>query len=56
LHQILILPQVQAKKPYYEKYFAITTPMYLKPREVKVLNRVGAPYTMVKRANGGLYH
>ncbi|KAL5360382.1 hypothetical protein BJX96DRAFT_175241 [Aspergillus floccosus] len=48
------LLEVQAKKPYYEKYSAITTPMYLKPREVKVLNRVGA-YTMVKRANGGLY-
>ncbi|GES58018.1 hypothetical protein ATEIFO6365_0004016900 [Aspergillus terreus] len=49
------LSEVQAKKPYYEKYFAITTPIYLKPREVKALNRVGAPYTMVKRANGGLY-
>ncbi|OJJ32194.1 hypothetical protein ASPWEDRAFT_53881 [Aspergillus wentii DTO 134E9] len=38
----------QLTKPYYEDYFATTTPMFIKPREVKVLNRVGLQYTMGK--------
>ncbi|RHZ63563.1 hypothetical protein CDV55_106616 [Aspergillus turcosus] len=36
--------EVQANKPYYKDYLAATMPLYLKPREIKVLNRVGAPF------------
>jgi hypothetical protein len=35
-------------KEYYKEYFAATDPMFLKPREFKILNRVGAPYFMAK--------
>ncbi|PYH43911.1 putative quinol monooxygenase [Aspergillus saccharolyticus JOP 1030-1] len=45
---------VQMAKPYYRDYLAVTEPLFVKPREVKLLTRVGAPFTMVKKANGGL--
>ncbi|EED12005.1 hypothetical protein TSTA_000770 [Talaromyces stipitatus ATCC 10500] len=48
------LLQNQMPKEYYHEYFAITEPMFIKPREFKVLRRVGAPFTMVKEKNGGL--
>ncbi|RAL10246.1 putative quinol monooxygenase [Aspergillus homomorphus CBS 101889] len=43
--------EVQIKKPYYHDYLAVTEPMFIKPREVKIYNRVGAPYYMVKSTN-----
>ncbi|KAL4863012.1 hypothetical protein BDV12DRAFT_189970 [Aspergillus spectabilis] len=46
------LVEVQLKKEYYIPYLAITEPMFLKPREFKVLNRLGAPFTVVKKGNG----
>ncbi|KAF9893978.1 hypothetical protein FE257_008949 [Aspergillus nanangensis] len=48
------LMQNQIPKSYYEEYFKVTEPMLLKPREVKVLKRLGSPYVMVKKENGGL--
>ncbi|GKZ82239.1 hypothetical protein AnigIFM56816_007047 [Aspergillus niger] len=45
---------VQLVKPYYRDYFAATEPLFIKPREAKLLKRVGAPFTMVKKTNGGL--
>ncbi|GAM33747.1 hypothetical protein TCE0_013r00874 [Talaromyces pinophilus] len=48
------LLQNQIPKEYYKEYFAITEPMFLKPREFKILKRVGPPFTMFKRENGGL--
>ena len=38
----------QATKDYYKEYFAVTEPMFVKPREFKILNRLGAPYYMAK--------
>jgi hypothetical protein len=46
--------QVQLKKEYYEPYIRVTEPMFVKPRVIKVLKRLGAPYTTVKKENGGL--
>ncbi|KAE8420995.1 hypothetical protein BDV36DRAFT_292670 [Aspergillus pseudocaelatus] len=45
---------VQLKRPYYHDYLAVTEPLFVKPREVKLLKRVGEPFVMVKKANGGL--
>ncbi|KAE8160224.1 hypothetical protein BDV40DRAFT_302535 [Aspergillus tamarii] len=45
---------VQLKKPYYHDYLAVTEPLFVKPREVKLLKRVGEPFVMMKKANGGL--
>lgn len=28
--------------------------MFLKPREIKVLNRLGSPYVLIKEENGGI--
>ncbi|KAH8696492.1 hypothetical protein BGW36DRAFT_296760 [Talaromyces proteolyticus] len=46
--------QFQAPKEYYREYLAVTEPMFLKPREIKLLKRLGLPFTMVKKENGGL--
>ncbi|KAL1986003.1 hypothetical protein VTN96DRAFT_7138 [Rasamsonia emersonii] len=48
------LIQHQLTKEYYKEYIAITEPMFLKPREIKVLNRLGSPYVLVKEDNGGI--
>lgn len=29
--------------------------MYKKPEQVRILSRIGPPYTMVKKENGGLW-
>ncbi|KAI1345088.1 hypothetical protein F5Y15DRAFT_410766 [Xylariaceae sp. FL0016] len=42
------LMDVQTKKEYYKDYFAATEPMFVKPREVKLLERMGPDYFMVK--------
>ncbi|UKZ80150.1 hypothetical protein TrVFT333_007907 [Trichoderma virens FT-333] len=38
--------EVQSKKPYYKPYLQVTEPMWIKPREVKIYNRVN-PYFYV---------
>ncbi|KAL2837103.1 hypothetical protein BJY01DRAFT_251619 [Aspergillus pseudoustus] len=48
------LTQVQFKKDYYAPYIAVTEPMFVKPRAIKIVKRVGAPYITVKKENGGL--
>ncbi|KAM5368032.1 hypothetical protein ACJZ2D_009746 [Fusarium nematophilum] len=42
------LTQVQIPKEYYKEYFAATEPMFIKPREFKVYNRLGPPYYTAK--------
>ena len=44
----LTTPQVQIRKDYYKEYFAATEPMFVKPREFKVYNRLGSPYYTAK--------
>jgi hypothetical protein len=48
------LISIQLTKGYYKEYFAITEPMYLKPREFKVLHRIGEAFVTVKKENGGV--
>jgi hypothetical protein len=43
--------QNQMGKEYYKEYFAITEPMFIKPREFKILKRVGLPFTIAKDSN-----
>ncbi|KAI1270756.1 hypothetical protein F5Y18DRAFT_422255 [Xylariaceae sp. FL1019] len=38
----------QLSKDYYKPYFAITEPMFLKPREFQILERTGPDFFMVK--------
>ncbi|KAF6808184.1 C6 finger domain-containing protein [Colletotrichum sojae] len=40
--------QNQMTKPYYPEYFAVTEPMYVKPREMKVLSPLGSPFFFQK--------
>jgi hypothetical protein len=42
------LMETQLVKEYYKEYFEITEPMFIKPREVRILSRMGPPYFMVK--------
>lgn len=37
--------QTQIPKDYYKEYFAITEPMFIKPREFRILNVVGENLT-----------
>jgi hypothetical protein len=38
-------------KEYYKPYFAVTEPMFVKPREFKILKRVGPPYIVSRPEN-----
>ncbi|KAI1462740.1 hypothetical protein F4805DRAFT_8108 [Annulohypoxylon moriforme] len=42
------LMEHQLTKPYYKEYFEITEPMFLKPREARILEPVGPGFTMIK--------
>ncbi|KAL2797812.1 hypothetical protein BJX66DRAFT_82927 [Aspergillus keveii] len=48
------LVENQINKPYYAEYREIMTPKFLKPLEIKVLEKVGPKFTYFKRENGGL--
>ncbi|KAK3709345.1 hypothetical protein LTR37_010906 [Vermiconidia calcicola] len=41
----------QIPKDYYKPYFAATEPLFVRPREFKMLKRVGAPYVVSKAEN-----
>ncbi|KAL6362843.1 hypothetical protein LRP88_04156 [Fusarium phalaenopsidis] len=43
-----VYDKVQIPKDYYKEYFAATEPMFVKPREFKVYNRLGSPYYTAK--------
>ncbi|KAE8145416.1 hypothetical protein BDV25DRAFT_133810 [Aspergillus avenaceus] len=43
----------QLTKEYYRDYLATTTQMFTKPREARIFDRVGSPFIMVKKENGG---
>lgn len=45
--------QVQLAKPYYYDYLAVTEPLFVKPREVKLSKRVGEPFVMTEKSIGG---
>ncbi|OJJ72285.1 hypothetical protein ASPBRDRAFT_109870, partial [Aspergillus brasiliensis CBS 101740] len=38
----------------YRDYFTATETLFITPREAKLLNRLGTPFTMFKKTNGGL--
>lgn len=38
-------------KEYYKEYLAVTEAMFIKPREFKILDRLGAPYYVVKQTS-----
>ena len=44
---MLMQIQHQITKEYYKEYMAATEPMFVQPREVKILNRL-APFYMAK--------
>ena len=45
------LSQVQIPKDYYKPYYAATEPMFIKPREFKILKRFGSPFVVQKEGN-----
>lgn len=40
--------ETQIQKEYYKEYFAVTEPMFIKPREFQILDRVGPPFAVYK--------
>ncbi|CAM1501504.1 Fc.00g034880.m01.CDS01 [Cosmosporella sp. VM-42] len=42
------LLNVQLVKEYYREYLAATEPMFIKPREFKIYNRLGSPFCTAK--------
>ena len=47
----LTCSQEQVTKDYMKPYLEATEPMFVKPREFKVLKRVGAPFVACKAQN-----
>ncbi|KAL1839911.1 hypothetical protein VTJ49DRAFT_999 [Mycothermus thermophilus] len=45
------LMNVQIKKEYYKENFEKTEPMFVKPREVRILQPLGPPYDVTKDGN-----
>jgi len=45
------LVNVQLPKEYYKEYLEATEPMYIKPREMRIVNRSGPPFVFYKRWN-----
>ena len=43
--------QNQITKPSYKPYLEATEPLFAKPREIKILKRLGAPYVVQKSQN-----
>lgn len=42
---------MQLPKDYYNEYLEATEPMYIRPREMKIVNRVGPPFAFYKSWN-----
>ncbi|KAH8168716.1 hypothetical protein LIA77_10842 [Sarocladium implicatum] len=42
------LMEKQITKDYYKDYFATTEQMYIKPREIEILERMGSPFSAYK--------
>lgn len=45
------LVNVQLPKEYYKEYLEATEPMYIKPREMRIVNRSGPPFAFYKSWN-----
>jgi len=45
------LINVQLPKEYYKEYLEATEPMYIKPREMRIVNRVGPSFAFYKSWN-----
>ncbi|KAK5652676.1 hypothetical protein OQA88_10270 [Cercophora sp. LCS_1] len=45
------LVHVQLPKEYYKEYLEATEPMYIKPREMRIINRAGSPFAFYKSWN-----
>ncbi|KAI8959872.1 hypothetical protein F5Y11DRAFT_287692 [Daldinia sp. FL1419] len=39
----------QITKPYYKEYLELTEPMFLKPREARILEPIGPEFSVIKR-------
>lgn len=48
---MLIRRQENMSKDYYKPYLAATEAMFIKPREFKIMKRVGAPYVHSRPEN-----
>lgn len=42
---------MQLPKEYYKEYLEATEPMYIKPREMRIVNRSGPPFAFYKSWN-----
>lgn len=45
------LMETQITKEYYKEYFAITEPMFIKPREFAIYDTMGPPYVVFKKSS-----
>lgn len=42
---------MQLPKEYYKEYLKATEPMYIGPREMRIVNRAGPPFAFYKSWN-----
>lgn len=47
--------QVGMKRPYLDEYHATVEPLFIKPKEINILNRTGGKLSVVKEDNGHIW-
>lgn len=43
------------RRPYLDEYHAITEPLFLRPKDIKILDRKGGKWSIVKKSNGQIW-
>ncbi|KAL4884954.1 hypothetical protein BJY04DRAFT_214837 [Aspergillus karnatakaensis] len=49
------LTEVGMRRPYLDEYHAIVEPLFIRPKEVKILDRKGGKWSIVKIKNGQIW-
>ncbi|KAL2795204.1 hypothetical protein BJX66DRAFT_173054 [Aspergillus keveii] len=49
------LVDVGMRRPYLDEYHAITEPLFLRPKDTKILDRKGGKWSIVKKSNGQIW-
>ena len=43
------------RRPYLDEYHAIVEPLFIRPKEIRILDRLGGKWSIVKKNNGQIW-
>ncbi|KAL4966302.1 putative quinol monooxygenase [Aspergillus stella-maris] len=49
------LVDVGMRRPYLDEYHAIVEPLFIRPKDIKILDRLGGKWSIVKTNNGQIW-